>query len=206
MGGILSIGERGSKAESSFQGFCAVRPMTCGGGRGEAEFPRVSIRSGHREPECPLEFAVVETFISDSEEGDSFRTYKALSSCLPSSVHDLFFVFRENGGQREVERLGGSEDKVARILWALDVFELRRFSVTRFKVGKDKGSKGRRNEEGEVCGGYHCVVVTVDLIPNGKLIAGEVIKGTATSPRGDRSATSIVEVSMPEPGGQDSGW
>ena len=115
----------------------------------------MSIRSGHREPECPLEFAVVEAFISDSKKGDSFRTYEALSSCLPSSFHDKFLVLWENGGQREVERLGGSKDKVARILWTLDVFELRRFSVTRFEVGKDKGSEGRRNEDGEVCGGYH---------------------------------------------------
>ena len=65
-----------------------------------AEEKRLSPKS-----ECALEFAVVEAFISDSKKGDSLRTYEAFRSCVPSSFHDKFLVLRENGGQREAERL-----------------------------------------------------------------------------------------------------
>ena len=64
---------------------------------------------GHRETECPVQFTVVETFISEGKEWNRFGPDIAFSGS-----HDNVFVFWKNEGQVKIEELGGGKDRCQR--------------------------------------------------------------------------------------------
>lgn len=78
---------------------------------GESAFGGGGFRRWHGESKCPMEFTMIETFISEGEEWNSLRSDKTFHSCLPCIVHDIIFVFRKNKRKIKVKRLRNGQDR-----------------------------------------------------------------------------------------------
>lgn len=129
---------------------------------------------------------------------------------LTSGFHDTILILGKDHRERESKGLRYGEDRREGGLALRSRFELRKGISVTFDIGKNVGAQSRRDEDGEMGGGKRVVTCMVDLVPNGKLVTGHIVQSTGTTGRRDSAIASVVQMCMPESGGEedagDVGW